>query len=183
MFRVLYHDADGHVPRHVTLHLRRNRRYWGNAAMVAGVGGEVGGRVYRIAQRLPRGRYEYCFRARDRDGWATGEPTEWQEGPAVAPLPAYLTALSAMPTSTGAQITFALSSAAQVQARILNIAGRPVRTLCQVRDCEAGTNTLLWNACSDDGLGVPNGTYLVELTAKAADGAQARALGQLWIAR
>jgi len=62
--------------------------------------------------------------------------------------------LSAASTAGGAQITFSLSSAAQVQARILNIAGRPIRTLCLAKDCEAGTNTLLWNAQSDQGLRV-----------------------------
>ena len=89
----------------------------------------------------------------------------------------------ASPTGAGAEITFSLSSAAQVQIRVLNIAGRPVKTLCHARDCEAGVNTLLWNAQSDSGLPVPNGAYLVELTAKAADGAQARALAQVRLSR
>lgn len=83
----------------------------------------------------------------------------------------------------GAQITFTLSSVAQVQARVLNIAGRPVRTICRATDCEAGANTLIWNAQSDRGLPVPNGTYLVELTARADDGAQARALTQVILSR
>lgn len=94
-----------------------------------------------------------------------------------------VTSLSAVPAPAGARITFSLSSAAQVQACILNIAGRPVKTLCQAKDCEAGTNTVLWNAQSDSGLAVPNGTYLVEVTAKAADGAQARGLSQVRVSR
>lgn len=84
-----------------------------------------------------------------------------------------------MPTNLGTQITFALSSSAQVQARILNVAGRPIKTLCRAKECAAGTNTLVWNAQSDQGLPVPNGTYLAEVTAKTAGGAQARELAQV----
>ena len=91
--------------------------------------------------------------------------------------------LSAVPTRAGAQITFVVSSAAQVRTRVLNIAGRPVRTVCSARDCEAGTNTLVWNAHSDSGLPVPNGTYVVELAAKSPDGTQAKALTQVRINR
>jgi hypothetical protein len=94
-----------------------------------------------------------------------------------------VTSLLAAPTAAGAQITFSLSSAAQVQARVLNIAGRPVKILCHAKDCEAGTKTLLWNAQSDQGLPVPNGTYLVEVTAKTNDGSQVRVLSQLRIER
>jgi len=94
-----------------------------------------------------------------------------------------VTGLSAAPTSAGAQLTFSLSSAASVSARILNIAGRPVKTICTGRECEAGTNTLTWNASSDQGTAVPNGTYLVQVTAVAEGGGAARALGQVSIRR
>ena len=80
-------------------------------------------------------------------------------------------------------MTFSLSTDASVSARVLNLAGRPVRTLCTARECDAGTNTLLWNATSDQGLAALNGTYLVEVIAKADDGAQARALVQVTIRR
>ena len=102
--------------------------------------------------------------------------------PASAP-PLALTAVAAVPTPHGVEIVFALSAPAQTQARILNIAGRPVRTLCHAAECEAGANRLLWDAQSNRGLPVPNGTYLVELTAKAGDGTQARALGQVRVSR
>ncbi len=96
--------------------------------------------------------------------------------------PLALSGLAAVPSAAGAQITFTLSAAAQVHARVLNIAGRPIKTLCHWKDCEAGTNTLLWNAQSDSGLPVPNGTYLVQVCAGADDGRQARALAQVRIA-
>jgi hypothetical protein len=94
-----------------------------------------------------------------------------------------LSGLAAVPSPAGAEVVFTLSSPAQVQARILNIAGRPIKTLCRAKECEAGTSMLLWNAQSDSGLAVPNGEYLVEVTAKAGDGAQARALGQVSVSR
>jgi hypothetical protein len=98
--------------------------------------------------------------------------------------PLTITSTSAAPTPAGgAEILFTLSSAANVTVNVLNIAGRPVRTLCQVKDCQAGANTLLWNAQSDAGLPVPNGMYLVEVTAKADDGTQGRALAQVAIRR
>jgi hypothetical protein len=97
-------------------------------------------------------------------------------------LPDGLLAISgaaAVPTATGAQIVFSLSTPAAVTATVRNIAGRRVRTLCSARPCEARTNMLLWNAQSDGGLPVPNGTYLVEIAAETADGTQARALTQV----
>jgi Tol biopolymer transport system component len=184
LFKVRYEDFEGNAPRYVSLHLRRNGKYSGEFAMVRGVGDYTEGRVYRRRPKLPAGEYEYRFQARDRDGLAVGEPTEWHAGPTVTAAPSVaLTSLSAAPTGAGTQITFSLSSAAQVEARILNIAGRPVKTLCQAKECEAGTNTLLWNAQSENGLSVPNGTYLVEVLAKAADGAQARGLARVSVGR
>lgn len=94
-----------------------------------------------------------------------------------------LSGLTGTPTAAGAQITFSLSAPARVQARVMNVAGRPVRALCAARDCETGANTLLWNAQSDAGLPVPNGTYLVELLAQGEDGGQARALAPVRVAR
>jgi len=89
-----------------------------------------------------------------------------------------------MPTRTGGtQIVFGLSAPAAVEARVLNLAGRPVRTLCRDEACAPGTNTLLWDARSDAGLRVPNGSYLIELTAKAPDGATSRALQMLMVGR
>jgi DNA-binding beta-propeller fold protein YncE len=182
--KVLYSDADGHAPRYVSLHLRRNGKPFREFAMVRGVGDYTTGRVYRRTRKLPPGSYEHCFRARDRDGLATGEATVWTPGPTVGPRTSVaLTTLCAVPTNGGTQITFSLSAAAQVEARILNIGGQPIKTLCRARGCEAGSNTLLWDGRDDTGLAVPNGTYLVEVAAKAGDGTEARALGQTNVAR
>jgi hypothetical protein len=97
--------------------------------------------------------------------------------------PLALTSLAVVPSAAGAQITFILSSAAEVQARVLNVAGRPIKTLCRGRECKAGTNTLLWNAQAENGLAVPDGVCLVEVCAKADDGTEARAVGQVAVSR
>jgi hypothetical protein len=94
-----------------------------------------------------------------------------------------VTGATAMPTAAGAQIVFTVSAPASVTATVRSLAGRPVRTLCRARDCEAGSNTLSWNARSDRGVSVPSGTYLVELLAASPDGGQARALTAVRIER
>ena len=94
-----------------------------------------------------------------------------------------VTGLTAAPQHGGAEITFTLSSAASVSARVLNIAGRPVRTICQGKDCRAGMNRLPWNGQSDRGLALPNGVYIVEATAKSGDGVQAKALTRVVLHR
>ena len=87
-----------------------------------------------------------------------------------------VTSLSALPTAMGAQITFSLSSAAEIDARVLNMAGRPVRALCRAVSCEAGRNTWLWDGQSDTGLRVPAGGYVIEITAHDARGGASRAV-------
>ena len=94
-----------------------------------------------------------------------------------------LAGLSVVPTTKGAQITFSLSALGSVQARVLNLAGRPVKTICTARECEAGANTLVWNSRSDAGLAAPNGTYLVEVTARTEGGEESRALAQVRVGR
>ena len=91
--------------------------------------------------------------------------------------------LSATPTAVGAQVTFTLTADAAVTARVLNLAGRPVRTLCTARDSETGANTLVWNASTDAGLTAPAGRYLVEVQARGADGQSARSVVAVQIQR
>ena len=95
---------------------------------------------------------------------------------------AVISSLDAIPTRAGAQIVVTLSAPATVEARILNLAGRSVRTLCRDQGCVVGVNRLLWDARSDAGLRVPNGAYLMEVTARGPDGATSRALQSLVVA-
>jgi hypothetical protein len=124
------------------------------------------------------GSYEYRFRFRNSAKAALGDPTAWQPGPEVAGGGAAVavSGLSALPTAAGAQLTFTLSSAAGVTATVLNVAGRPVKTIVADRSLEAGVHTLLWDRRADNGLAAPAGLYIVRLTARTQDGAQTSAV-------
>ena len=91
--------------------------------------------------------------------------------------------LVAVPTAIGAEVMFTLTAAADVEARVLNLAGRPVGTICRSRACEAGANTLMWSGRSDAGLRAPAGRYLIEVTARGDDGEQARAVAPVSLSR
>ncbi len=185
-WKVIYRDNDGDPAKFVRVLLWRDGAFYKLLPMVNGdpEPDPKAGVVYRARRRVPAGTYDFRFEAEDKDGRAVGPASVKMSGLTVtAAAPVAFTGLSAIPTNSGAQISFSLSSAAQVEARILNIAGRPVKTLCRAKGCERGTNTLLWNARGDTGLVVPDGTYLVEVSARAPDGTQARALGQVRIGR
>ena len=92
-----------------------------------------------------------------------------------------VSSVTAVPTCDGADIDFVLTRAADVSARVLNLAGRPVKTICRSMDGDAGTNTLWWNATSDAGLKTPSGQYLVEITAATEDGQSAKALARVTV--
>ena len=71
------------------------------------------------------------------------------------------------------QIVFTLSAPAGVEVRVLNLAGRVVRRLSEGA-APVGVNSLSWDGRSDRGAPVPAGRYLVSLTARGEDGAQAQ---------
>ena len=186
IFKVLYMDGAGDAPRRKKLLIRRNGGLWRSFEMRGVAGGDRRtGKTYRKDVTIGKtGRYAYRFEFYDASGAATGEPTEWRSiGDIASGGTLQLTGLSAVPTAAGAQVTFGLSVDASVSARVLNLAGRPVRTLFVGRECEAGANTLVWNAASDAGVAVPNGTYLIEVTARAEGGGEARALGRVTVRR
>jgi len=81
------------------------------------------------------------------------------------------------------EVVFTLSSEAQVEVEVLNIAGRRVRTIVADRECEAGINSLAWNCRSDRGVMVPSGAYLVRVTARTEDGEQAGRLCTVMLRR
>jgi hypothetical protein len=99
------------------------------------------------------------------------EPGSAGEGRALV-----IGALAVPLSSGGAEIVVSLSARGEVTASVLNLAGRPVAAICRAKECEAGTNTLLWSARSDSGLPAPSGTYLIEVSARSADGSRSRAL-------
>jgi hypothetical protein len=82
--------------------------------------------------------------------------------------PAAVTVASA-PTAQGAQIVVSLAAAADVTASIRNLAGREVAVIRPGR-LDAGVHSLVWNGKSSAGTKVPAGVYVVQVSAKAADG-------------
>jgi flagellar hook assembly protein FlgD len=58
-----------------------------------------------------------------------------------------------------------------------------VRALIADRQTAAGAQVLTWDARNDAGVRVPSGTYLLQLTARAADGQMVRRVLPLNAAR
>ena len=102
---------------------------------------------------------------------------------AAGSLSATVRSASAIQTAVGAEVLFTLSADAEVTVTVLNMAGRPVRRLTTSRLSNSGVNRLAWNACSDTGLRVPHGTYLVEIDARGHDGTASRGLTSLRLGR
>jgi serine protease len=186
-FRVSYRDSRGNAPAVRNLLIRRNGKLYRTLAMVPQSGMLQVGRTFSTRVTLSKtGDYEYRFDFADASGPATGPPTQWKAGPTLeaAATTALVTSASALQTRQGgAQVVFTLSADAAVTARVLNIAGREVRTLARARQCEAGLNSLLWDSRSDAGLMAPAGTYLVHVQALGSDGAESRAMAILTLRR
>lgn len=94
-----------------------------------------------------------------------------------------IASVSAQSTGTGAQVAFSLTAAASCEVSVVNIAGRPIRTVETGRLRAAGANVVLWDGRGETGTSVPRGTYLVRVTAKADDGTVASALSPLRLTR
>ena len=69
-------------------------------------------------------------------------------------------------------ISYTLSGAALVEARIRNISGVVIKHLSSGEASTAGRNVMLWNGHSDRGTAVPSGRYLVEIEARSPDTGQ-----------
>jgi hypothetical protein len=179
-FQVLYADSAGDAPATHELLIRRDGRLYRQKSLLpAPVGDYRLGKLYRTSVILNRpGVYGYCFRFTDADGAALGPPGRWQSAPSVADGASALavTSLAAVPSPVGAQVVFGLSSAANVTATAINIAGRPVRTIVRDRLLEAGMQTLVWDRKAENGLPVPSGAYLIRVDARDRDGRQTDAM-------
>ena len=95
--------------------------------------------------------------------------------PTEAPAAPALVTATACVTTTGAQITLHLSAAADVQVRILNLAGREIAVLPE-QALDAGTRTLLWNGQSAAGTAAPAGQYLISIEARQEGGGLSRVI-------
>ncbi|MEN6548504.1 MAG: carboxypeptidase regulatory-like domain-containing protein [Armatimonadia bacterium] len=94
-----------------------------------------------------------------------------------------VTASCAAARNNNVVLTYNVSKACDVSIRVLNIAGRCVRTLSANQAVTAGVQTQLWNLTSDNGTRVPTGTYLLQIDAAADNGQQVRGLTQVRVGR
>lgn len=180
----------GPVPDFVRLRLYYNGVEVGASpiAMAPLSGTPATGQIFIVKKTLSGTKpYAYRFEARSGGVWATGAPTLQKSGPLVTAVsPATIAMVSGLACAagpTGARTIFTLSGDMAVTMEVTNIAGRPIRTLVTDRQMPAGVNELYWDGRSNQGLLVPNGTYLIHLTSRAADGAQARAVTTLQVVR
>ena len=91
--------------------------------------------------------------------------------------------LAAIPTTTGVELAFTLSSEAAVTVTVTNLAGRPVATIARDASLPEGLQRLAWDGRGDTGTSVPGGRYLVTIEARTEDGHVARALAPLSVGR
>ncbi len=78
----------------------------------------------------------------------------------------------------GAEVAYTLNRSARVDVVVRNIAGRVVAVVAANRPGEVGLNRVLWNGIAVNGQKVPNGHYIIEVTAAADDnGETMRGLG------
>jgi len=83
--------------------------------------------------------------------------------------------VTAQQVGAGVGVTYSLSAAAQVQAVVLNLAGRTIAEIPAGRQDE-GVQTLHWNGRNAAGSLVPAGVYLVRIEARSEEGAAAQAV-------
>jgi hypothetical protein len=131
-----------------------------------------------------RGREVYMRTAGGYEFNGTGSPTDLEivlrkEGAGTLAV----TGLCGAQSRRGVVITYSLSADAAVSAHVMNLAGRPVRNLVLDKQQAAGPAILLWDLRSSAGSLVPNGTYLVQLTARSADGQATQAVSPVSVVR
>jgi len=178
-FQVKCMDSAGDAPAVAHLEVRRNGASYKTLDLVPWASGsDCLGRNYQRSLTFNKsGTYEYRYVFADASGNAVGDPTNWQSAPAITGVgAAIVTSVAAVPTAAGAQLTFSLAGAADVTATVVNLAGRPVKTIAADQPLEAGLQTLMWDGKADTGIAVPAGLYLIRVVARDADGGQSTAL-------
>ncbi len=86
--------------------------------------------------------------------------------------------------SAGVNISYTLSSAADVEVRVVGASGARIRNVSTRASRAAGVQQTTWDERDDKGIAVPAGSYLVEIKAKSKDGKrQVRQVAPLLIIR
>ncbi len=141
--------------------------------------------VRPVLTDLATGKSVYMRTAPSYTFVAGDQPREFEitVSPATG-APLTVSGVSAQQTRGGhSQIAYTLSSAADVDVEILNVAGRLVKRVLAGASQAAGANTALWTGMSDAGTRVPRGRYLVRITARTDDGRQANAVQAFSVVR
>ncbi len=94
-----------------------------------------------------------------------------------------ITAAAASTTPAAATVSYTLSRNAQVSIDVYNISGRLISRVLEEQTQTAGLQSVAWHGRNNAGVKVPNGRYLVRITARTDDGQQAQALTQMAITR
>ncbi len=79
-------------------------------------------------------------------------------------------------TDGSVTVSYTLTRAATVTADIRNIAGLPIARLTRTEAAAGVTQTMSWNGRNHSGTRVPNGRYLVRLTARTPEGQTVQAI-------
>jgi hypothetical protein len=93
-----------------------------------------------------------------------------------APGALVVSALSAAPGTGRVSLCYTLGTDAAVTVEIRNISGVLIRRLASGLAQSAGAQTLAWNGRGDSGAAVPNGQYLITISAVTPDGQAAQAI-------
>ena len=184
-FKVKYADADAAAPAWMKLHVWNpdgSEMVGSPFGMVraAGTPDWTAGWIFVKSLRLNAvGTCKYQFEANDGLALVKLPAATAKDGPVVtAGSPVAPLALAARAVGAGCQVTYTLAAPADVDAVVLNLAGRVVARLAAGTQ-EAGVQTLAWNGRNLAGSLAPAGTYLVQVTARGADGAQSTAACQV----
>ena len=184
-FRCRYKDVDGDAPIGVLCHILGAGGAETAGSPIAVTATDTNlytrGRAYQVQITLPPGAYSHYFSASDGVSPAKGAATVTTAGPTVsAGAAGAIVSLTASQSHGGAvAIHWTQTSAAHVDIRVLNLAGRLVSTVTTDRAASAGPAQLLWQPRSAAGLRLPSGTYLIVLEASAANGSQQRLIAPL----
>ncbi len=88
------------------------------------------------------------------------------------------------PQGRAAGTTISFETTADAEATVeIQYAGRAIRHLARGRAVTAGVSQFVWDGRDDQGRGLPGGSYIVNVTARTAEGAQSRQIVPLLLTR
>ena len=80
-------------------------------------------------------------------------------------------------------ISYELSTGAEITAEIKDASGRVIRRFGAGRATQGGVNQVMWDGKDDRGISIAAGTYIVQITARTPEGESARAIQPVLVLR